>query len=167
MKHSFKDKSVTKLELGNERQTGRRSMIPENGECLSFLMGAVAITDEELNRLGIRIAQGAGTAFRGLIIPSASLEAYKALVREKITAGFWNDIVGRGEISFLFKLKDGTIEEFVYSEANRERIARLCTCLNNDPIEKTSGLLRYLAANPFYREAMAAFHNVDVHSSER
>lgn len=46
----------------------------------------------------------------------------------------------------MFKLADGTVEEFTDSEANREQIARLCTALNKDPIEKTSDLPRYLAA---------------------
>ena len=134
-------------------------MIPAADEYLSFLMGAVAISDEELVDLGIEVVRGAGSPFRGLLIPGGSLDAYKALVREKLTPGFWNDIVGRQEILFVFKLADGTIEEFTYSEANREQIARRCTSLNRDPIEKTSDLLRYLAGNPFYRELLVAFHD--------
>jgi len=121
-------------------------MIPEAHEYLSFLMGAAAISDDELNNLGIKVVQGAGSRFRGLLIPGGSLEAYKALVREKINPGFWNDSVDRQEILFVFKLADGTVEEFTDSEANREQIARLCTALNKDPIEKTSDLPRYLAA---------------------
>jgi hypothetical protein len=58
-------------------------------------MGAGAIADDELTNLGIDILQGAGSAFRGLLIPAGSVEAYKALVRQKMTPGFWNDIVGR------------------------------------------------------------------------
>jgi len=134
-------------------------MIPEAHEYLSFLMGAASISDDELNNLGIKILQGAGSPFRGVLIPGGSLEAYKTLVREKINPGFWNDIVGRQQILFVFKLADGTVEEFTYSEANRNRIASLCTALNKDPIEKTSDLLRYLAGNPFYRELIVAFHN--------
>lgn len=134
-------------------------MIPEADEYLSFLMGAAAISDEELVNLGIKVVRGAGSLFRGLLIPGGSLAAYKALVREKLTPGFWNDIVGRQEILFVFKLADGTVEEFTYSETNREQIARRCTSLNNDPIEKTSDLLCYLAGNPFYRELLVAFHD--------
>jgi len=133
-------------------------MIPEADEYLSFVKGAAAIPDEELVDLGIKVVQGAGSPFRGLLIPGGSLDAYKALVREKLTPGFWNDIAGRQEILFVFKLADGTVEEFTYSEANRDQIVRRCTSLNNDPIEKTSDLLRYLAGNPFYRELLVAFH---------
>ena len=134
-------------------------MIPEADEYISFLMGSAAISDEELVDLGIEVVRGAGSPFRGLLIPGSSLDAYKALVREKLTPGFWNDILGRQEILFVFKLADGTLEEFIYSEANRERIASLCTSLNGDPIETTSDLLRYLAGNPFYRELLVAFHD--------
>ena len=134
-------------------------MIPESHEYLSFLMGADAIADGELTSLGIQIAKGAGTPFRGLLIPAASLSAYKALVREKLTPGFWNDILGRHEIVFVFKLVDGTQRELELSDATRSEIARLCSSLNGDPIEKTTDMPRYLAGNPYYRELIDAFHS--------
>lgn len=121
-------------------------------------MGAGAIADDELGDLGIKILQGAGSAFRGLLIPANGVPAYKSLVREKISPGFWNEIVGRREILFIFKLVDGTVRELAFSEATRSEIARLCSSLNRDPIEKTSDMPRYLAGNPFYRELIAAFH---------
>lgn len=137
-------------------------MIPEAHEYLSFLMGAAAISEGELDNLGIKVVQGAGSPYCGLLIPGRSRAAYQVLVREKIDPGFWNDIVGCEEIFFVFKLADGRVEEFIYSEANREQIARQCTALNGDPIEKTSNLSRYLAGNPFYRELMVAFHNASL-----
>ena len=121
-------------------------------------MGADAIADEELTHLGIKVLQGAGSPFRGLLIPESILTAYRALVRQKITPGFWNDIVGRQDVLFIFKLGDGTIRELALSEATRSEIARLCSSLNQDPIEKTSDIPRYLSGNPFYRELIAAFH---------
>lgn len=133
-------------------------MIPEPHDYISFLMGADAISDEELADLGVTILKGAGTPFRGLLVPGGSLPAYKALIREKLTPGFWNDILGRHEVLFVFKLKDGSVRELALSDATRPEIARLCSSLNNDPIEKTSDMPRYLAGNPFYREAIDAFH---------
>jgi hypothetical protein len=133
-------------------------MIPEPHEYLSFLMGADAIADHELTNLGIKIPKGAGSPFRGLLIPERSLSAYRALVREKITPGFWNDIIGRQEILFIFKLADSTIRELTLSEATRSEVAHLCSSLNKDPIEKTSDMPQYLAGNAFYRELIEAFH---------
>ena len=135
-------------------------MIPRANERLSFLMGAQAISDEELTRLGIEIVERIGSGIRGLLIPDQSLQAYRELVRLKLTAGFWNETVGRREISFQFKLADGTLREFISSAANREEIARLCAELNKDPIEKTSDIPRYLAGNVFYRELMMEHHGV-------
>jgi len=133
-------------------------MIPETDEYLSFLMGADAIADHVLTSLGVKLVNGAGTPFRGLLIPAGSLPAYKALIREKLTPGFWTDILGRREVLFIFKLKDNTIRELTLSDATRSEIARLCSSLNNDPIEKTSDVLRYLASNAFYTELIEAFH---------
>jgi hypothetical protein len=134
-------------------------MIPGSHERLSFLMGADDIADAELTTLGIEILRGGGSAFRSILIPEESLPAYKALVRQKLTPGFWNDIVGRQEILFIFKLADGTVAELPLSDATRPEIARLCSSLNKDPIEKTSDMPRYLAGNPFYREAIETFHS--------
>ncbi len=133
-------------------------MIPEPHEYLSVLMGADAIADDELSHLGINVLQGAGSPFRRLLIPGKSLAAYRTLVRQKITPGFWNDIVGRQDVLFIFKLADGTIRELALSEATRSEIAQLCSALNQDPIEKTSDMPRYLSGNPFYRELIDAFH---------
>jgi hypothetical protein len=133
-------------------------MIPGRGEYLSFLMGADAIADGELANLGVTIRKGAGTPFRGLLVPEGSLPAYKALIRDKLAPGYWNDIVGRSEILFIFKLEDGSIKELALSEETRSEIAQLCSSLNEDPLERTSDLPRYLASNPFYREAIEKLH---------
>jgi hypothetical protein len=121
-------------------------------------MGADAIADDELTSLGITFSQGTGSAFRWLLIPASGLSAYKGLVREKITPGYWYDIVGRQEILFVFKLPDGTFRELTFSEGTHSENAQLCSSLNKDPIERTSDVPRYLAGNPFYRELIAAFH---------
>jgi len=135
-------------------------VIPRADECLSFLMGAQAISDEELIRLGIEIVERIGSGIRELLVPDRSLQAYRDLIRIKLSAGFWNETVGRSKIFFQFKLEDGTLREFAYSAANREEIARLCSKLNRDPLEKTSDIPRYLAGNPFYRDLMVTHHGV-------
>jgi len=135
-------------------------MIPGESEYLSFLMGASGISDDELEDLGVEILQGAGTALRGLRIPGRALQPYKELIRAKLQPGFWNDLAGRAEILFLFKMRDGAVTELSYSPENRESISRLCSELNRDPIEQTSDIPRYMAANPFYRDTMVAYHGV-------
>ncbi len=133
-------------------------MIPESNEYLSFLMAAPDISDVELSRCGIEVVETFGSGIRGLLIPGHRLPAYKALIRERMKRGFWNEMVGRDEMFFLFKLSDGTLKELCYSAETRDEIARLCTELNNDPIERTSDMPRYLAGNPFYREVAVQFY---------
>ena len=133
-------------------------MIPEPGEYLSFLMAAPDISDDELTRIGVRILETVGTGIRGLLVPSRSLPEYKALIREKLKSGFWSEMVGRGEMHFVFKLSDGTLKELRYSSETRDEIAQLCTALNNDPIEKTSDMPLYLAGNSFYRDVAVQFY---------
>ena len=136
-------------------------MIPASEQYISLLMGAPDVTDAELIALGVEVLDRFGADVRGLLVPAGSLAAYQQLVREKLNPGFWNDLVGPDQILFVFKLRDGTLVELALSESNRGEIARLCSSLNGDPIEKTSDLPNYFAANPFYREAMVEYYGVE------
>lgn len=133
-------------------------MIPEPNDYLSYLMGVDAITDDNLTDIGARILEKHGSAARELLVPSASLAPYTALVRERLLPGFWNEIVGSREILFIFKLADGTLVELSLSESTAPRIAQLCSALNGDPLEKTSDVLGYLAGNSLYRDLISARH---------
>ena len=134
-------------------------MIPEPHQYVSFLMGAAAIADADLTGIGVTILQGAGSGARDLLVPASGLARYAALVREGLAPGFWNEIVGREQIRFLFKLPDGTVRDLVLSPQTTPEIARLCSALNGDPIEQTSEVPRYLAGNPLYRDVVAEFHS--------
>ena len=133
-------------------------MIPELDEYLSFLMGVDAVTDDDLTDVGVKILKRHGDTARELLVPSAGLAPYTALVRERLSPGFWNEIVGFREILFTFKLPDSTVVELALSESNAPQIAQLCSSLNGDPLEKTSDVLGYLAENSLYRDLIAAAH---------
>ena len=133
-------------------------MTPRSGEYISMLMGAPTLSEAELRSAGVRILGRYGESLLGLLVPRDSIPAYKKLVRQRLQPGFWNDLVSPEEILFVFKLRDGTLKEFVLSDANRQEIARLCSDLKGDPLERTSDLPSYFAANPFYRDVMVAHH---------
>lgn len=120
-------------------------------------MGASQISDNDLIDLGISFEKVENSESRKLLIPTRSLENYKVLVRGKLDKGFWNDIAGENCIYFIFKMPDGEIREFEYSEEKRLEIANLCTQLNKDPIEKTSNLLDYLGENEFYSDEVVNY----------
>ncbi len=134
------------------------SVTPGSGEYISLLMGAPTLSEGELENAGVGILERYGENLLGLLVPHGSIPAYRELVREHLRPGFWNDLVSADEILFIFKLRDGMLKEFVLSDENRQQIAQLCSELNGDPIERTSDLPSYFAANPFYRDVMVAHH---------
>lgn len=133
-------------------------MIPKSGEYLSLLMGAPSVSESGLRSTGVEVLERYGENLLGILVPSHSVPAYKELVRECLRPGFWTDLVSPEEIIFVFKLRDGTLREFVLNDENRLEISALCSELNGDPLEKTSDLPNYFAANPFYRDIMVAHH---------
>lgn len=121
---------------------------------LSYLMGAENIRDEDLTNLQIEIARNADSEARMLKIPDTSLTQYIELIREKLTRGFWNEIVGPEHIIFLFKFRDGHVEEYTLSSENESQVDRLCAEFNNEQPENTTNVYKYVADNDFYHDFM-------------
>lgn len=134
------------------------TVIPGPHRYVSFLKAAPAITDGDLIGIGVTVLREHGAVARDLLVPASSLLRYSALVRERLVPGSWNEIVGREQILFIFKLEDGTVRDFVLEEGTEPEIARLSGALNDDLIEQTSDVLGYLAGNPLYQDLIAAFH---------
>ena len=65
-------------------------------------MGAEAIQDKELENVGIEIKGRTTDGDRMLVITNDQLPSYINLVKDKLTHGFWNEIVGEKDIIFLF-----------------------------------------------------------------
>lgn len=117
-------------------------------------MGADNISDEELTDLRIEIVGKTESGSRKLNIPSNAIEAYRDLIKEKMTPGFWNEFLDENEIYFIFKLKDGAIREYVLSSENEQEIDDLCAKLNNEPPDKTANVYKYISENNFYHDLM-------------
>lgn len=121
---------------------------------ISYLMGAENITDNELLDLGVEIVETKNDGDRALKISETKLPAYIELIKTKLTNGFWNEVVGEEKIIFIFKLKDGSVKEYVLSEDNESEISKLCSDFTGEPAEKTSNVYKYISGNAFYRECM-------------
>ena len=126
---------------------------------LSYLIGAEGIMDDELEDLRITIAKKTDAGARMLKIPPQSLPAYIALIKNKLTKGFWNEIIGKEAILFIFRFKDGHNEEYTLSPKNESLIDKLCAEFNSKPPEKTANVYRYLSHNAFYHEYMVAHYS--------
>jgi leucyl-tRNA synthetase len=115
----------------------------------SFLMGANAITDQELGRLGIVISEKT-QGHRKIEIPKETLSEYEKIISKKLIPGFWNEYIG-DEIVFLFKHKDGGIERIVLSDETNTRINTLASQFNNQP-EDSVTVQTWLTYNDWYAD---------------
>lgn len=121
---------------------------------LSFLMGGSEITDQELTDLGIEIVEKESDGDRKLKIPAENIKAYFIIIKEKLSPGFWNEVVGEKEISFVFKFKDGSIKEFNLSLENEAEIDKLAAEFVGKPLGDESNVYKWLSENYFYHDFM-------------
>ncbi|MDO8676595.1 MAG: hypothetical protein Q7K16_03010 [Candidatus Azambacteria bacterium] len=127
--------------------------------CLSYLMGAGNIQDTELENLEIKIEDRTSDGDRMLKIPEEKLSQYIELIKNKLTNGFWNEIVGEKEILFTFKFKDGSIKEYELSPENEHEIDKLCAEFNNESPDKTANVYKYISDNKFYHNFMVEHYS--------
>ena len=117
-------------------------------------MGAQNITDDNIIELGIIIDGKDKDGDRSLKIPEEVLRKYIDLVKNKLTDGFWNEIVGSEEIFFIFKFKDSSIKEYELSTENEWEISKLCSEFASTPNGKTKNIYKYISNNKFYHDFM-------------
>lgn len=119
---------------------------------LSYLMGGDDIQDSQLDILGIKIVEKESDGDRKLEIPLKTLAQYIQLVKNKLTPGFWNEIIGYEGILFIFKFKDGIVKEYKLSINNEEEIDKLCAKFNNELPGETHNVYKWLSNNNFYHD---------------
>lgn len=122
--------------------------------CLSYLMGGKEIKDEELVDFGVSIEEKSGSGNRAIKIPEEKLAEYIELIKAKLEAGFWNDVIGEKEIIFIFKFKDGRIGEYELSLQNQQEIGDLCAEFINEPKTVGANVFKMLSDNKFYHDFM-------------
>ena len=125
---------------------------------LSYLMGAENIEEDDLTRLGVDVIGKTDSGSFKLEISEKVLPGYITCIKEKLSNGFWNEIVGPDSIIFIFKFKDGRIEEYMLYDANEEKIAKLCSEFSGDSEEITKNVYKYIAGNDFYSDMMNQYH---------
>ncbi len=121
---------------------------------LSYLMGAQDISDADLENLGVSIENRTENGSRKLKIPKERLSQYAALIKGKLSTGFWNEIITDTEIIFIFKFKNGEVLQYSLSPNNEAEIDKLCAEFNNEPANKTANVYKYISENDFYQDFM-------------
>lgn len=117
-------------------------------------MGGKDITNEDLVALGVVIEKKDEDGDRSIRIEEERLGEYIELVKSKLTAGFWNEIIGESEIIFIFKLKNGSIKEYRLSPENEQKIDDLCAEFNDEEKNENANVYKYISGNKFYHDFM-------------
>lgn len=142
------------------------TVIKSSGNYKSYLMGAPDISDQDLADLKISVIEKLESGSRKIEIPKESIQNYESLIKDKLSNGFWNEYVGE-KIAFIFKHKDGKIEELQYTDSNASAINNLCAEFTNDNSSK-SIIEDWMeeGANGFYKDYLFTTENGTLIQSE-
>lgn len=100
----------------------------------SFLMGAEAISDEDLEKINIEIIEKLASGSRKILIPKTSIADYERLISAKLTPGYWNEYIS-DKIVFIFKSKVGKVQRLELNEQNQKEIYKLAKEYSGDSSE--------------------------------
>lgn len=123
----------------------------EDAKIRSYLMGRENITNEDVDKIGVRILEETKDGYLKLEIPKEKVALYIKLIKEKLTKGYWNEIVGE-DIKFIFKSKDGKIKEFILEKNNSKEIEKLGAEYNDEPYLGKTNTWKWLAENDLYTD---------------
>jgi leucyl-tRNA synthetase len=123
----------------------------------SFVMG---VDEEDLNKLGITVVEKTESGFFKITIPFDRLEEYKIFIREWMRPGFWNEFSTNNGFYFIFKHKDGHLEEMELNTETNDLIDRYGMTFNDKSENETpENVYTWLSANSFYK-------NILIHPDE-
>ena len=112
--------------------------------------------------MGIFIASKTKDTHRRLNIPEQSFSPYLSLIKEKLCNDFWNEIVGEKEIVFIFKFKDGRIEQYNLSQETEKQIDKLCAKFNAQPLPPVTNVYKWLSENEHYQALMLEHYGLMI-----
>jgi leucyl-tRNA synthetase len=107
------------------------TVFKQEKESRSFVMG---LDEGALKNIGVSILGKTKENFFKIKIPYEKLEEYKELVRKNMQSGFWNEFSTSKGFYFIFKHKDGRIEEMELNEATNDLIDKYGATFNDKEI---------------------------------
>jgi len=118
----------------------------------SYIMG---VDEKDLKEIGVTIVERTKDGSLKTKIPFDQLEKFKALIRDKMKPHFWCEFTTEKGFHFIFKHKDGKIEEVDLDEKTNDLIDKYGATFNDEkPSEKAENVYSWLAENDFYKELL-------------
>ncbi len=121
----------------------------------SFVMG---ISEDDLKGIDVEILEKTKKGFLKIKIPKKKVEDYKEIVREKMKPGFWNEFSTDKGFYFIFKHKDGKIEEMELNEETNDLIDKYGATFNNEKVpEKPQDVYSWpswISDDAFYKDIL-------------
>jgi len=133
-----------------------RPVVLKQGKmCKSFVMGVDKQFKNYLAKINVKIVEETKDGFLKILIPFDKIEEYKALIREHMNNGFWNEFSISKGFYFIFKDKNGNIEEYKLNKENNDKIDTYSWQYNNEtPPQEPENVYSWLAKNDFYQDIL-------------
>lgn len=127
-------------------------IIKDADESYSFIMG---VEEAPLKKLGIKIIEKTNKGFFKIKIPFEKLEEYKEFIRKNMKPDFWNEFSTKNGFYFIFKHKNGKMEEMKLNEKTNNIIDKYGMIFNGEKTKKNpENVYNWLAENDFYKELL-------------
>jgi leucyl-tRNA synthetase len=127
-------------------------VLKKHDESFSYVVG---IDEKNITELGAKIIEKTKDGFFKIKIPFSKLEDYKEFIRINLSPGFWNEFSTENGFYFIFKHKNGKIEEFELNEKTNDVIDKYGMTFNGEePKEIPENVYSWLAKNDFYEEIL-------------
>ncbi|MDP3792149.1 MAG: class I tRNA ligase family protein [bacterium] len=127
-------------------------VLKNTGRSYSYVMG---VNGEDLKKIGVEVVEQTKDGFFKIKIPFENLELYKKFIRQSMKPHFWNEFTTPNGFYFIFKHKDGQLEELELNENTNNLIDRYGMTFNDrEPNEKPENVYSWLAKNGFYKKIL-------------
>ena len=118
----------------------------------SYVMG---VNEEDLKKVGVEIIEKTKNGFFKIKIPFEKLDSYKEFIKQWMKPNFWNEFYTPNGFYFIFKHKEGRLEELELNENTNDLIDKYGMTFNNEePNENPKNVYGWLAENDFYKEIL-------------
>ncbi len=130
----------------------RPVVLKQSEKSRSFVMG---VSEEDMINLGVEIVEKTDNGFFKILIPQEKIDSYASFIRERMNPHFWNEFSTPKGFHFIFKHKNGKIEELDLNADTNDLIDRYGMTFNDKLVQSPAqNVYSWLAENSFYKDLL-------------